>query len=174
MTRVLAIESSCDETAAAVIRDGRWIEGNAVASQIEIHQQYGGVVPEVASRAHVEALVPVVRDAMEQAEVRWDDIDDIAGTKGPGLAGSLLIGLNGAKGIAYGRGLPFVGVNHLEGHIYANWLAPAADEGKNPPAPEFPLLCLVVSGGHSDMVLMRDHGDLVRLGRTRDDVAGEA
>jgi N6-L-threonylcarbamoyladenine synthase len=174
MTRVLAIESSCDETAAAVVRDGRWIEGNAVASQIEIHQQYGGVVPEVASRAHVEALVPVVRDAMEQAEVRWEDIDVIAGTKGPGLAGSLLIGLNGAKAIAYGRGLPFVGVNHLEGHIYANWLAPAANEDEHPPAPEFPLLCLVVSGGHSDMVLMRDHGDLVRLGRTRDDAAGEA
>jgi N6-L-threonylcarbamoyladenine synthase len=174
MTRVLAIESSCDETAAAVVRDGRWIEGNAVASQIPIHQQYGGIVPEVASRAHVDALVPVIRDALEQAEVRWDDIDVITATKGPGLAGSLLIGLNGAKAIAFGRGLPFVGVNHLEGHIYANWLAPAADEAKGPPAPEFPLLCLVVSGGHSDLVLMRDHGDLVRLGRTRDDAAGEA
>ncbi len=174
MTRVLAIESSCDETAAAVVRDGRWIEGNAVASQIPIHQQYGGIVPEVASRAHVDALVPVVRDALEQAEVRWDDIDVIAATKGPGLAGSLLIGLNGAKAIAYGRDLPFIGVNHLEGHIYANWLAPASDEAKGPAAPEFPLLCLVVSGGHSDLVLMRDHGDLVRLGRTRDDAAGEA
>jgi N6-L-threonylcarbamoyladenine synthase len=174
MTRVLAIESSCDETAAAVVRDGRWIEGNAVASQIAIHQQYGGIVPEVASRAHVDALVPVIRDALEQAEVRWDDVDVITATKGPGLAGSLLIGLNGAKAVAYGRGLPFVGVNHLEGHIYANWLAPAADETKGPPAPEFPLLCLVVSGGHSDLVLMRDHGELVRLGRTRDDAAGEA
>ena len=174
MTRVLAIESSCDETAAAVVRDGRWIEGNAVASQIPIHQQYGGVVPEVASRAHVDALVPVVRDALEQAEVGWDDIDVIAGTRGPGLAGSLLIGLNGAKAIAYGRGLPFVGVNHLEGHIYANWLAPASEEAKGPPAPEFPLLCLVVSGGHSDLVLMHDHGNLTRLGRTRDDAAGEA
>jgi N6-L-threonylcarbamoyladenine synthase len=174
MTRVLAIESSCDETAAAVVRDGRWIEGNAVASQIPIHQQYGGIVPEVASRAHVDALVPVVRDAMEQAEVGWSDIDVITATRGPGLAGSLLIGLNGAKAIAFGRGLPFVGVNHLEGHIYANWLAAASEEAKGPPAPEFPLLCLVVSGGHSDLVLMRDHGDLVRLGRTRDDAAGEA
>jgi N6-L-threonylcarbamoyladenine synthase len=174
MTRVLAIESSCDETAAAVVRDGRWVEGNAVASQIALHQPYGGVVPELASRAHVQALVPVIRDAMEQAEVGWDDIDVIAATKGPGLAGSLLIGLNGAKAVAFARDLPFVAVNHLEGHIYANWLAPAAAESENPPAPEFPLLCLVVSGGHSDLVLMRDHADLVRLGRTRDDAAGEA
>jgi N6-L-threonylcarbamoyladenine synthase len=111
---------------------------------------------------------------MEQAEVGWDDIDVIAATRGPGLAGSLLIGLNGAKAVAFARGLPFVAVNHLEGHIYANWLAPASEEANQPPAPEFPLLCLVVSGGHSDLVLMRGHGDLVRLGRTRDDAAGEA
>jgi N6-L-threonylcarbamoyladenine synthase len=174
MTRVLAIESSCDETAAAVVRDGRWVEGNAVASQIALHRPYGGVVPELASRAHVHALVPVITDAMEQAEVGWDDIDVIAATRGPGLAGSLLIGLNGAKAVAFARGLPFVAVNHLEGHIYANWLAPASEEANQPPAPEFPLLCLVVSGGHSDLVLMRGHGDLVRLGRTRDDAAGEA
>jgi len=174
LTRVLAIESSCDETAAAIVRDGRWVEGNAVASQIALHQPFGGVVPELASRAHVQALVPVIRDAMEQAEVGWDDIDVIAATRGPGLAGSLLIGLNGAKAVAFARDLPFVAVNHLEGHIYANWLAPAAQEADRPPAPEFPLLCLVVSGGHSDLVLMRNHADLVRLGRTRDDAAGEA
>ncbi len=174
MTRVLAIESSCDETAAAVVRDGRWVEGNAVASQIPLHQPYGGVVPELASRAHVHALVPVIRDAMEQAEVDWNDIDVVAATRGPGLTGSLLIGLNGAKAVAFGRDLPFVAVNHLEGHIYANWLAPASEETAQPPAPEFPLLCLVVSGGHSDIALMRDHGNLVRLGRTRDDAAGEA
>ena len=172
--RVLAIESSCDETAAAVVRDGRWIEGNSVASQIPLHQQYGGIVPEVASRAHVQAIVPVVRDAMEQAEVDWTDIDLVAATRGPGLAGSLLIGLNAAKAIAFARDLPFLGVNHLEGHIYANWLAAASDAGDDPPEPRFPLLCLVVSGGHSDLVLMRDHGDLVRIGRTRDDAAGEA
>ena len=172
--RVLAIESSCDETAAAVVRDGRWIEGNAVASQIPLHQQYGGIVPEVASRAHVQAIVPVIRDAMAQAEVAWDDLDLIAATKGPGLAGSLLIGLNAAKALAYARDLPFLGVNHLEGHIYANWLAPAAEESTAPPEPQFPLLCLIVSGGHSDLVLMRDHADLARLGRTRDDAAGEA
>lgn len=172
--RVLAIESSCDETAAAVVRGGRWIEGNAVASQIPLHQQYGGIVPEVASRAHVQAIVPVVKDAMEQAEVDWMDIDLVAATRGPGLAGSLLIGFNAAKAIAFARDLPFLGVNHLEGHIYANWLAAASDAGDEPPEPRFPLLCLVVSGGHSDLVLMRDHGDLVRIGRTRDDAAGEA
>ena len=172
--RVLAIESSCDETAAAVVRDGRWVEGNSVASQIPLHQPYGGIVPEVASRAHVQAIVPVVKDAMEQADVGWEDIDLVAGTRGPGLAGSLLIGLNAAKAIAYARDLPFLGVNHLEGHIYANWLVAAAEASVEPPEPRFPLLCLIVSGGHSDLVLMRDHGDLVRIGRTRDDAAGEA
>ncbi|HEY3116205.1 MAG TPA: tRNA (adenosine(37)-N6)-threonylcarbamoyltransferase complex transferase subunit TsaD [Chloroflexota bacterium] len=187
MTRVLAIESSCDETAAAVVLDGRLVEGNAVFSQIALHQAYGGVVPEVASRAHVGAIVPVVEEAMRQAEVDWDDIDVVAGTMGPGLAGSLLIGLNMAKALAYARDLPFLGINHLEGHIYANWLL--ADQGRQPggeqqaspprpaagPAcPETPLLCLVVSGGHSDLVVMRGHGDLERIGRTRDDAAGEA
>jgi N6-L-threonylcarbamoyladenine synthase len=111
---------------------------------------------------------------MAQAEVDWDDLDVVVATKGPGLAGSLLIGLNAAKALAYARDLPFVGINHLEGHIYANWLAPAAEESSASSEPEFPLLCLVVSGGHSDLVLMRDHADLVRLGRTRDDAAGEA
>jgi len=173
--RVLAIESSCDETAAAVVRDGRWIEGNSVASQIPLHQQYGGIVPEVASRAHVQAIVPIVRDAMAQAEVGWTDVDLVAATRGPGLAGSLLIGLNAAKAIAFARDLPFLGVNHLEGHIYANWLAAGSDtKDEPPPEPRFPLLCLVVSGGHSDLVLMRHHADLVRIGRTRDDAAGEA
>ncbi len=171
--RVLAIESSCDETAAAVVRDGRWIEASTVASQIPLHQQYGGIVPEVASRAHVHALVPVVRDAIEQAEVGWDGIDLVAGTRGPGLAGSLLIGLNAAKALAYARDLPFLGVNHLEGHIYANWLTPA-EEDTAPAEPAFPLLCLVVSGGHTDLVLMRGHRDFTRLGSTRDDAAGEA
>jgi len=174
LVRVLAIESSCDETAAAVVRDGRWVEGSAIASQIPLHQKYGGIVPEVASRAHVQAVVPIIREAMTQAEVAWDDLDVVAGTRGPGLAGSLLIGLNAAKAIAFARDLPFVGVNHLNGHICSNWLEPASEESKQPPAPEFPLLCLIVSGGHSDLVLMRDHGDLVRLGRTRDDAAGEA
>jgi N6-L-threonylcarbamoyladenine synthase len=168
--RILAIETSCDETAAAVIRDGRWIESNAVYSQIPLHQAYGGIVPEVASRAHVEAMAPVVKQAMEAAEVTWNQIDLIAATMGPGLAGSLLIGLNTAKGIAFGRDLPLLGVNHLVGHIYANWIA----NGDDDPEPEFPLLCLVVSGGHSDLVLIRGHDDMERIGRTVDDAAGEA
>ena len=168
--RILAIETSCDETAAAVVRDGRWVEGNSVASQIPLHQPFGGVVPEVASRAHVSAVAPVVQDAMAQAEIGWDQLDVVAATMGPGLAGSLLIGLNAARGIAYGRGLPLLGVNHLVGHIYANWIANQPEDEE----PEFPLLCLVVSGGHSDLVLMRSHEDLTRIGRTLDDAAGEA
>ena len=188
MTRVLAIESSCDETAAAVVCDGRLVEGNAVFSQIALHQAYGGVVPEVASRAHVGAIVPVVQEAMRQAEVDWGDIDVVAGTMGPGLAGSLLIGLNMAKSLAYARDLPFLGINHLEGHIYANWLVndPLPPRGRvgergdpkpldaSQAEPLMPLLCLVVSGGHSDLVLMRGHGQMERIGRTRDDAAGEA
>src|SRR5207247_1282846 len=122
------------------------------------------------SRAHVGAIAPVVKQAMAEAEVSWDQIDLIAATMGPGLAGSLLIGLNTAKGIAYGRDLPLLGVNHLVGHIYANWISGGGDE----PEPEFPLLCLVVSGGHSDLVLLRGHDDTERIGRTLDDAAGEA
>jgi N6-L-threonylcarbamoyladenine synthase len=168
--RILAIETSCDETAAASVRDGRWIESNTVYTQIPLHQQFGGVVPEVASRAHVDAMAPVVRKALADAELEWDQIDLIAATMGPGLAGSLLIGLNTAKGLAYGRDLPLLGVNHLVGHIYANWIASTEEE----PEPEFPLLCLVVSGGHSDLVLLRNHDDSERIGRTLDDASGEA
>ena len=164
---VLAIESSCDETAAAVVVDGRVPRSSIVASQIELHAKYGGVVPEVASRQHLLNVIPVVREALETAGCTLDDIDAVAGTRGPGLAGSLLVGYNAAKAIAFGRDLPFLGVNHLEGHIYANWLT----EG---PEPKFPALCLVVSGGHTDLVLMRRHGDYERLGGTRDDAAGEA
>ena len=170
---VLAIESSCDETAAAVVVDGRFLRSNIVASQVPVHRRYGGVVPEVASRQHVLAIVPTVEQALVDAQVGWDEIEAIAVTYGPGLAGSLLVGVNVAKGLAVARGLPLVNVNHLEGHIYANWLVPPGTEPL-PPEPNFPLLCLVVSGGHSDLILMRDHGDYRRLGRTRDDAAGEA
>ncbi|MBE0611843.1 MAG: tRNA (adenosine(37)-N6)-threonylcarbamoyltransferase complex transferase subunit TsaD [Dehalococcoidia bacterium] len=165
--RVLAIESSCDETAAAVIEDGRVARSSVVASQVDLHAKYGGVVPEVASRQHLRNIVPVVTEALEAAGCTLDDIEAVAGTRGPGLAGSLLVGYNAAKAIAFGRELPFIGINHLEGHIYANWLV----EG---PEPEFPALCLVVSGGHTDLVLMRSHGQYERLGGTRDDAAGEA
>ena len=164
---VLAIESSCDETAAAVVVDGRTALSSVVASQVDLHARYGGVVPEVASRQHLRNIGPVIREALEAANLTLDDIDAVAGTRGPGLAGSLLVGYNAAKAIAYARDLPFLGVNHLEGHIYANWLV----EG---PEPKFPALCLVVSGGHTDLVFMRGHGQYQRLGGTRDDAAGEA
>ena len=165
--KVLAIESSCDETAAAVVVDGRRARSSVVASQVDLHARYGGVVPEVASRQHLRMIRTVVEQALEEADCTLDSIDAVAGTRGPGLAGSLLVGYNAAKAIAFGRELPFLGVNHLEGHIYANWLV----EG---PEPRFPALALVVSGGHTDLVWMRSYGSYERLGGTRDDAAGEA
>ena len=164
--KILGIETSCDETAAAVVADGVRILSNQIASQVEIHARYGGIVPEVASRQHILAIIPILKQAMAEAKTTWSDLDGIAVTIGPGLAGSLLVGVNMAKAIALAHRLPITGVNHLEGHIYANWLID--------PGPDFPLVCLIVSGGHTDLVLMRDHGDYVVLGRTRDDAAGEA
>ena len=164
--KILGIETSCDETAAAVVEDGAKILSNQVASQVEIHARYGGIVPEVASRQHILAIIPIIEQAMSQAKVNWSDLDGIAVTRGPGLAGSLIVGVNVAKAIALVRGLPITGVNHLEGHIYANWLMGYEVA--------FPVLCLIVSGGHSDLTLMRGHGDYILLGRTRDDAAGEA
>jgi len=168
--KVLGIETSCDETAAAVVEDGVKILSNQVASQVEIHARYGGIVPEVASRQHILAIIPVIEQAMTEAEVTWDKLDGIAVTNGPGLAGSLLIGVNAAKAISLAHNIPITGVNHLEGHIYANWLV----ENGAAPVPVFPLISLIVSGGHSDLVLMKGHGDYTLLGRTRDDAAGEA
>src|SRR3972149_3159058 len=147
--KILGIETSCDETAAAVVEDGVSILSNQVASQLEIHARYGGIVPEVASRQHLLSIVPVISQAMAEAKVGWDDIGGIAVTNGPGLAGSLLVGLNAAKAIAIAHNLPLTGVNHLEGHIYANWINESAS------MPVFPLVCLIVSGGHSDLVLMK-------------------
>ncbi|MDD4875723.1 MAG: tRNA (adenosine(37)-N6)-threonylcarbamoyltransferase complex transferase subunit TsaD [Dehalococcoidales bacterium] len=164
--KILGIESSCDETAAAVVEDGVNILSNQIASQVEIHSRYGGIVPEVASRQHILAIVPVIEQAMARAKVAWKDLFGVAVTAGPGLAGSLLVGVNMAKAIALACRLPIIGINHLEGHIYAGWLTDSSIK--------FPLLCLIVSGGHSDLVLMRKHGDYVLLGRTRDDAAGEA
>jgi len=165
--KILGIETSCDETAAAIVEDGSKIISNIVASQIDIHARYGGIVPEVASRQHLLTIIPVINKAMTEAKVTWQDINGIAVTFGPGLAGSLLVGVNVAKAIALAKQLPITGVNHLEAHIYANWL------GKEKP-PRFPCLCLIVSGGHSDLVLMKGHGQFEKLGRTRDDAAGEA
>ena len=164
--KVLGIETSCDETAAAVVEDGTSILSNEIASQVELHARYGGIVPEVASRQHLLAIIPVIERAMAEAGVDWHNLDGLAVTRGPGLAGSLLVGVSVAKAVAAVQEMPLTGTNHLEAHIYANWLG----EQK----PLFPLICLIASGGHSDLVLMRNHGDYVMLGRTRDDAAGEA
>ncbi len=171
--RILGIETSCDETAAAVVEDGSTILSNVIASQVDLHAQYGGVYPELASRAHVEAIVPVVEKALQQAHVAWQDLDAVAVTYGPGLPGSLLVGLNFAKGVTLGRGLPLVPVNHLEGHLYAHWLETGA-EGAADGKLTFPLLALIVSGGHTELLLMHAHGKYEYLGGTLDDAAGEA
>ncbi len=164
--RILGIETSCDETAAAVVADGRAILSNIISSQVDLHRQYGGVVPELASRRHVELVLPVVEEALTAAGVGLADLDAVAVTAGPGLVGALLVGLSAAKALAWARELPLVAVNHLRGHIYANFLA-------NPDL-SFPLLCLVVSGGHTDLVYLESHRSLRLLGHTRDDAAGEA
>ncbi|HIP74003.1 MAG TPA: tRNA (adenosine(37)-N6)-threonylcarbamoyltransferase complex transferase subunit TsaD, partial [Anaerolineae bacterium] len=142
-TRILAIETSCDETAAAVVENGRIILSNVIASQVDIHAQFGGVFPEVASRKHIEVIYPVVAQALEEAHLGLEDLDCIAVTQGPGLAGSLLVGVNMAKGLALARNKPFLGINHIEGHVYSPWLMPDVEEI------EFPVLALVVSGGHT-------------------------
>lgn len=170
--RLLAIETSCDETACAVVENGRALLASVVASQMDIHARYGGVFPEVASRQHVLSVVPVVEQTLAQAHLSLTDVDAIAVTRGPGLAGSLVVGVNLAKGLSLGSGLPLVAVNHLEGHIYSAWLYPA-DETP-PPEPEFPLMALLVSGGHTELNLMEAHLTYKRLGATLDDAAGEA
>jgi N6-L-threonylcarbamoyladenine synthase len=164
--RVLAIETSCDDTGAAVVLNGRKILSNVVSSQISIHQKYGGVVPELASRRHIESIIPIVHEALETAKVSLRDIDGIAVTHGPGLVGSLLVGLSFAKSMAFATGIPFVGVNHIEGHLSAIFL----EEN----APSFPFIGLVVSGGHTSLYRVDGFGTYKRLGQTRDDAAGEA
>jgi N6-L-threonylcarbamoyladenine synthase len=168
---ILAVESSCDETGIAMVEDGRRILSNVVASQVAMHAATGGIVPEVAARAHLRWIVPVLDEAWSSAGVAWDDVAAVAVTQGPGLAGSLLVGINFAKTLAYVHGKPLVPVNHLEGHLYAAWLA---DETRDPPEPLFPLVALIVSGGHTFLVEMRDHLQYRLLGETVDDAAGEA
>ena len=163
---ILAIESSCDETAAAVVKNGREVLSNIISSQIEIHKLYGGVVPEIASRKHIEKINQVIEEALEEANVTLDDIDAIGVTYGPGLVGALLVGVAAAKAIAYAKKIPLVGVHHIEGHISANYI-----ENKEL---EPPFACLVVSGGHTHLVRVKDYGEYEILGRTRDDAAGEA
>jgi N6-L-threonylcarbamoyladenine synthase len=166
-TRILGIETSCDETAAAVVENGRRILSNEVSSQAMTHAKYGGVYPEVASRLHIETIYAIVSESLSKAHVGLDSIDAIAVTRGPGLAGSLVVGMNVAKGLAIASGTPLLGINHLEAHLYSIWLVPEEE-------PEFPILCLIVSGGHTELIVMRDHLTYERLGGTLDDAAGEA
>ena len=165
-TTILAIESSCDETAASVVVDGRHVKSNTIYSQIELHKLYGGVVPEIASRKHVEKINQVIENAMEEAQVGWDDIDAVAVTYGPGLVGALLVGVSAAKAISYAKKKPLVGVHHIEGHIAANYIE---HEDLKPP-----FMCMVASGGHSHLVYVKDYNQFEIVGRTRDDAAGEA
>lgn len=165
-TIILAIESSCDETAVAIIKNGHEILANVVSTQIEIHKRYGGVVPEIASRKHLELINIVVAEALEEAGLDLADMTEIGVTYGPGLVGALLVGVATAKALAFASGKPLIGVHHIEGHIYANFLV-------NPQL-KLPVLCLVVSGGHTNIVKITDHGKYILLGQTRDDAAGEA
>jgi len=153
--RILAIETSCDETACAIIENGRALLASTVASQMEMHARFGGVYPEVASRQHVLSIIPVVEQTLVQSNIMLKDINAIAVTRGPGLAGSLVVGMNMAKGLALGTNLPIIGVNHLEGHIYSSWIYNAGESV--PPEPQFPLMALLVSGGHTELNLITDH-----------------
>lgn len=162
---ILGIETSCDETAAAVVKNGREIVSNVVASQIDIHKRFGGVVPEIASRHHVEQITIVLEEAMEKANLQFQDLSGIAVTAGPGLVGALLVGVEAAKALAYAHSLPLIPVHHIAGHIYANRLIKEMN---------FPLLALVVSGGHTELIYMKEHGRFEVIGETRDDAAGEA
>ena len=164
-TLILAIESSCDETAASVVKNGRTILSNVISSQIELHKLYGGVVPEIASRKHIEKINQVIEEALEEAEVTLDDLDAVGVTYGPGLVGALLVGVAEAKAISYAKKLPLVGVHHIEGHVSANYI--------EHPDLEPPFMCLIVSGGHTHLVIVKDYGEFEILGRTRDDAAGE-
>lgn len=174
--KVLGIETSCDETAAAVVEDGCRLMSNVVASSAALHVKYGGVVPEIAARSHIEAILPVIQQALDDAKCKWSDIDAIAVTNGPGLGGSLLIGVMTARTLAIARDKPLYGVNHVEAHVYANFLTGTSLPGYKltPKPPKFPLLALIVSGGHSQLVLFRDHFDYSLLGQTHDDAVGEA
>ena len=163
---ILGIESSCDETAAAVVKNGREVYSNIISSQIDLHTLYGGVVPEIASRKHMEKINQVIEEALKVAGVTLDQMDAIAVTYGPGLVGSLLVGVSAAKAIAYAKKLPLVGVHHIEGHVAANFI--------EHPELEPPFICLIVSGGHTHLVIVKDYGEFEILGRTRDDAAGEA
>jgi N6-L-threonylcarbamoyladenine synthase len=170
--RILGIETSCDETAASVVENGHLILSNIVASQVKLHAQFGGIFPEVASRQHIRVIYPIVEQAIQKAHIKLSEVDAIAVTRGPGLPGSLVVGMNTAKGLALGSNLPLIGINHLEAHLYSAWLDSSDSKPKDPP--EFPIVALIVSGGHTELILMTDHLNYKRLGGTLDDAAGEA
>lgn len=175
--RILGIESSCDETAASIVEDGRLLLSNVVNSQIDIHAVYGGVVPEVAARSHIEVINPVINEALAQANLTWDDIDAVAVTYAPGLIGSLLVGTLAARTLAMIKNKPLYPIHHVEAHVYANFLTDQANESAlslPTKQPAFPMLALIVSGGHSQLALFKDHGDFELLGQTQDDAVGEA
>jgi N6-L-threonylcarbamoyladenine synthase len=174
--KVLGIETSCDETAAAVVEDGHKLLSNIVASSMDLHAKYGGVVPEIAARSHIEAILPVIHEALDTAKCTWDDIDAIAVTYGAGLGGSLLIGVMAARTLAIAHDKPLYGINHVQAHVYANFLTETPLPGYKmlPKPPTFPLLAIIVSGGHSQLALFRDHFDYTLLGQTQDDAIGEA
>lgn len=174
--RVLGIETSCDETAAAVVEDGHLLLSNVVASSMDLHAKYGGVVPEIAARSHIEVILPVINQALTEAECTWKEIDGIAVTYGAGLGGSLLIGVLTARTLAIAHEKPLYGINHVEGHVYANFLTQTSlpDYKMRTEQPEFPMLAIIVSGGHSQLALFRDHFDYTLLGQTHDDAIGEA
>ena len=179
---ILGIETSCDETSVGVVDDAGRVLANVVATQVDIHARYGGIVPEIASRQHVLDIRPVCERAIGDAGIEWGEVGAVAATHGPGLAGSLIVGLNFAKGLSASLGVPLVGVNHLDGHVYAAWARPGADAGEKETGfksfqelvGQKPIMCLVVSGGHTELVLLLDHGKFRLLGETRDDAAGEA
>jgi len=163
---ILSVETSCDETAAAIVVDGTTVKANIISSQVDVHRKFGGVVPEVASRKHLELINHVIREALDEAGIDFNQLDAVAVTYGPGLVGALLVGVAAAKAIAFGMNIPLIGVNHLEGHVSANFLSELT--------PDFPVVCLVVSGGHTDLVQISGYGQYELLGATRDDAAGEA
>jgi N6-L-threonylcarbamoyladenine synthase len=174
--KILGIETSCDETAVAIIEDGHRMLSNVVASSMDLHVKYGGVVPEIAARSHIEVILPVIQQAFDDARCTWDDIDGIAVTYGAGLGGSLLVGVMTARSLAIAKGKPLYGINHVEAHVYANFVTETTLSGFTLPAepPQFPLLAIIVSGGHSQLVLFRGHSDYTVLGQTQDDAIGEA
>lgn len=174
--KVLGIETSCDETAASVVENGAHLLSNVVASSMDLHVQYGGVVPEIAARSHIEVILPVIQQALDEATCTWDDIDAIAATQGAGLGGSLLIGVLTARTLAITHNKPLYAINHVEGHVYANFLTSTSLSGytMRSKQPEFPMLAIIVSGGHSQLALFRNHFDYTLLGQTHDDAIGEA